>query len=90
MFVPDYFYVLDFAELKKDVALLSSLDVAYHYNTHGDQLIDLDLRSAVLKAVDKIISGEVEPGEIEFLGTTQTLYVVDDRRFLYMPDMLMY
>lgn len=90
VFVPDYFYVLDFAELEKDLEMLAALDVDYHYNTHGEQLLDLNLRARALAAVKKINAGAVPHGETEFLGTTQTMYEVDGLHFLYMPDFLMY
>jgi len=90
VFVPGYFYVLDFNELENDLRMLTNLKVNYHYNTHGDQLIDLGLREKTLHAVEKINRGEIQPGEKEFLGAMRRVYEINDMYFWYMPEILMY
>jgi glyoxylase-like metal-dependent hydrolase (beta-lactamase superfamily II) len=90
VFVPAGFYVMDLEELYKDLRMLSGLEVAYHYNTHGPQLIDLQLRSEVLRAAEKIKANEVVVTTVEFLGEDRQVYHVDAFSFWYMPDFLMY
>lgn len=89
-FVPAAFYVSDIEELHKDMEMLSGLTVDYHYNTHGPQLLDPELRLDVLRAAEKISHQEVEAQEIEFFGGKREVYEVDGFMFLYMPDFLMY
>ena len=89
-FVPAAFYVSDMEELYKDLEMLSGLEVDYHYNTHGPQLLESELRLDVLWAVEKIATGEVEAREREFLGGKRRVYEVDGFMFWYMPEFLMY
>ena len=42
--------------MEKDLELTTSLDVNFHYNTHGDQLIDLEMLKMTLEAVKKSIT----------------------------------
>ena len=89
-FVPGYFYVLDFDELELDLKALSKLDVSYHYNTHGKQLIDLFLRKNTLEAVIKINNGEVSAKEHEMFGEKVKVYEIDEMYFFSLPNFLMY
>ena len=82
--------MLDLIELENDLRMLTNLKVNYHYNTHGDQLIDLGLREKTLHAVEKINRGEIQPGEKEFLGAMRRVYEINDMYFWYMPEILMY
>ena len=62
VFSPAIFGFIEFEALYKDLLMLNSLDVAYHYDTHGPyQLIDLSARSKALKAFEKVRNNEVEP-----------------------------
>jgi glyoxylase-like metal-dependent hydrolase (beta-lactamase superfamily II) len=89
-FVPGYFYVLDFNELEMDLKTLSNLDVAYHYNTHGNQLIDLGMRNLTLEAVIKINNGDVRATEQQMFGEKNKVYEIDDMYFFSLPNFLMY
>ena len=90
VFVPGYFYVLDFKELEKDLKMLANLKVEYHYNTHGAQLVDLSLRQKTLEAVKIINRGKIQPEKKEFLGGMRSVYKVDSMQFWFMPEILMY
>jgi len=74
-------------DLYKDLVLLDSLDVAYHYNTHGAyQLSDLNARSKALKAFEKVRKNEVKPFEVEFfVGEPNLVYEVDGIQFWHWP-----
>lgn len=90
VFHPQGFYVLNFEELAKDLEMLAALNVDYHYNTHGPQLIGLGRRAEAIVALGKIKRGEVEAKKRNFLGAQRTYYWVDDFDFMYMPGLLMY
>ena len=92
VFSPAIFGFMDFEALYKDLLMLNSLDVAYHYDTHGPyQLIDLSARSKALKAFEKVRNNEVEPFEMEFfVGDPNQVYEVDDIQFWYWPHQSMY
>ncbi len=72
--------------------MLNSLDVAFHYDTHGPyQLIDLNVRSKALKAFEKVRKNEVAPFEMEFfVGDPHQVYEVDGFQFWYWPHQSMY
>lgn len=89
-FVPGYFYVMDFEELEKDLELMTRLDVNFHYNTHGDQLIDLTMRKMTLEAVKKINNGEVLTLKHEMFGEKREVYKVDGMYFFTLTNFLMY
>lgn len=89
-FVPGYFYVMDYDELEKDLELMTSLDINFHYSTHGNQLIDLDLRKVTLEAVKKINNGEVPIVEHEMFGEIRKVYKVDAMYFFTLTNFLMY
>jgi glyoxylase-like metal-dependent hydrolase (beta-lactamase superfamily II) len=90
VFVPGEFYVLDFEELFKDLGMLADLDVAYHYNTHGPQLLDLQARSNALRAAKKVEAEEVNSTKAELFGQDRVVYRVDGFVFWYLPEFLMY
>ena len=92
VFSPAIFGFIDFEALYKDLLMLNSLDVAYHYDTHGPyQLIDLSARSKALNAFGKVRKNEVEPFEMEFfVGDPHQVYEVDDIQFWYWPHQSMY
>lgn len=90
VFVPSAFYVLNLDELYKDLRMLSDLDVAWHYNTHGQQLLNLQIRSDALHAAEKIKTGDVTTTTRKFLGEDRQVYQVDKFEFWYMPEILMY
>jgi glyoxylase-like metal-dependent hydrolase (beta-lactamase superfamily II) len=89
-FVPGFFLVLDFKELERDLKQITNLDVKYHYNTHGDQLIALGLRKTILEAVIKINKGEIKSIEKVLFGELRKVYKVDDTYFFSLPNFLMY
>lgn len=89
-FVPGLFYVLDLEELEKDMKMLSSLAVEYHYSSHGDQLIDLNYRALTFDAIKRLNKGKARQSEKDFLGTRVTVYEIDGIEFWYMPEWLMY
>jgi glyoxylase-like metal-dependent hydrolase (beta-lactamase superfamily II) len=89
-FVPGYFYVMNYDELEKDLELMTSLDINFHYSTHGDQLIDLGLRKLTLEAVRKINKGEVPVLEHEMFGEKRKAYKVDGMYFFTLTNFLMY
>ncbi|NIB38019.1 MBL fold metallo-hydrolase [Pseudomaricurvus alkylphenolicus] len=90
VFVPAGFYVRDFDELYKDLKVLSGLNVSYHYNTHGPQMLEKHVRSRVQAAVKKITSGEESSKQEFYLGAMRKVYRVDGYTFWYLPEFLMY
>ena len=90
VFVPDGFYVLDFDELYKDLKSLKALEVTYHYNTHGPQLLRLGIRAEALEAAEKIKSGSVEAESEYLLGDIRQVYRADGFTFWHMAEFLMY
>lgn len=90
VFVPSAFYVMDMIEFHKDLKMLSNLDVAFHYNTHGQQLLNLKVRTKALEALEKIKRENLAPEIVNFLGKDRQVYSVGKFRFWLMPDFLMY
>ena len=90
VFVPGSFYVLDFDELYKDLKTIEALEVTWHYNTHGRQLLGLGLRAEALEAAEKIKSGSVKAESEYFLGDIRQVYRADGFTFWHMPEFLMY
>jgi len=90
VFVSGGFYVLNFEEFFKDLGMLAALDVAYHYNTHGPQLLELKARGEVLRAAQKIQAKQVKSVKAELFGQQRDVYRVDGFVFWFLPELLMY
>ncbi len=85
---PEWNLVSDPILYEKDMRKLSALPRKFHYNTHGDQLIDTDCLNKVLAAVKKVNAGEVHCSTTEVYGFKIREYEVNGINFLICPEFL--
>ncbi|MBW2368775.1 MAG: MBL fold metallo-hydrolase [Deltaproteobacteria bacterium] len=85
---PEWNLVRDPVLYEKDLEKLEALPRRFHYNTHGNQLVDTDCLNKVLGAVKKVNAGEVGHSIIEAYGFSMRQYEVDGINFYICPELL--
>ena len=76
-FVPNGFLARDLDTLVADMETITALEAKFHYNTHGAQLVALDMRSHHLEAIRKMAQGKGVESTTVFAGLEMPLYQAD-------------
>jgi len=85
---PEWNLVSDPILYEKDLVKLASLPKKFHYNTHGDQLIDTDCLNKVVEAIKEVNAGKVHCNTTEIYGFKTREYEVNGINFLICPEFL--
>ena len=83
-------FLNDFQALERDLALMAELDVKYHYSTHDDQLVELDLRTRILASLRKVMKGKAKLETVDFMGGPRRVFHVDGMQFWHISEIIMY
>jgi len=87
-FHPEWNLVTDLGLYEKDLKKLAVLPREFHYNTHGNQLVDTDCLNKVLAAIKMINVGKVSHITTEAYGFSMRQYEVDGVNFFICPELL--
>jgi len=89
-FVGDFFLTRDLALLEEDLQRIASLEVRWHYSSHGDQLIQTMREGWRLSVVRRLRAGEGQTGSMNFAGQEFPLYSLDGVEVAIAAEFLTY
>jgi glyoxylase-like metal-dependent hydrolase (beta-lactamase superfamily II) len=89
-FIGDMCLIRDLALLEQDLARVSTLQICWHYSSHGDQLLQAMQDGRRLAIVRRMLNGEREEGTMQFAGSEFPLYTVGDVQVAIAADFLTY
>ena len=89
-FIGARYLIRDIDLLESDLARAAELDVAWHYSSHGPQLIETMQHGRHLAIVRRMIAGERAESNTTFAGQTFPLYELDGVFVTLAGDFLTY
>ena len=85
-----FYMTRDISLLAQDLGRISSLQVRWHYSSHGAQLIEAMQEGQRLTIVRRILGGERKEGMIPFAGREFPIYTLGNVQVVLATDFLTY